>query len=61
MDSKQRQKYKHAFNEEYAEYKELHKEVDAVARKFQNLRSQIDQTEEGTPDFEVESYLIVMN
>lgn len=53
VDSKQRQMYKSEFNKEYTEYKELHKEVDAVARKFQNLRSQIDQTEEGTPDFEV--------
>ncbi|RUS80872.1 hypothetical protein EGW08_011343, partial [Elysia chlorotica] len=53
MDTKQRQMYKYEFNKEYTEYKELHQEVDAVARKFQNLRSQIDQTEEGTPDFEV--------
>ncbi|GFN80526.1 RNA polymerase ii elongation factor ell-like [Plakobranchus ocellatus] len=53
VDSKQRQLYKSEFNKEYKEYKDLHKEVDAVARKFQNLRSQIDQTEEGTPDFEV--------
>ncbi|KAK3750684.1 hypothetical protein RRG08_061906 [Elysia crispata] len=53
VDNKQRQMYKFEFNKEYTEYKELHQEVDAVARKFQNLRSKIDQTEEGTPDFEV--------
>ncbi|CAL1538357.1 unnamed protein product [Lymnaea stagnalis] len=52
-DSEQRQQYKQEFNREYAEYRELHKEVDMVACKFQNLRSQINQTEEGTPDFEV--------
>ncbi|XP_059169758.1 RNA polymerase II elongation factor ELL2-like [Physella acuta] len=52
-DGEQRQQYKHEFNKEYTEYRELHKQVDIVACKFQNLRSQINQTEEGTPDFEV--------
>lgn len=52
-DSDQRQQYKQEFNREYVEYRELHKEVDEVARKFQKLRSQINETEEGTRDFEV--------
>lgn len=49
----QRRQYKQEFNKEYSEYQELHQEVDIVARKFQNLRTQINQTEEGSPDFEV--------
>ncbi|KAH9510009.1 hypothetical protein Btru_044824 [Bulinus truncatus] len=52
-DTEQRQQYKQEFNREYIEYRELHKEVDDVARKFQKLRSKINETEEGTPDFEV--------
>ncbi|XP_005088885.1 RNA polymerase II elongation factor ELL [Aplysia californica] len=52
-NTEQRQQYKHEFNREYSEYHQLHREVDSVARKFLNLRSQIDQTEEGSPDFEV--------
>ncbi|KAK7010524.1 RNA polymerase II elongation factor ELL2 [Biomphalaria glabrata] len=52
-DSDQRQQYKQEFNREYVEYRELHKEVDEVARKFQKLRSQINETEEGTRDFEM--------
>lgn len=55
----QRRQYKQEFNKEYSEYQELHQEVDIVARKFQNLRTQINQTEEGSPDFEV--WLLLWN
>ena len=49
----QRSQYKQEFNREYTEYQILHTEVDSVARKFQSLRNRIEQTTEGSPDFEV--------
>lgn len=49
----QRNKYKQEFNQEYEEYRNLHKNVEKVTRKFADLEVRMRQTPQGTEEFEV--------
>ncbi|KAL4227381.1 RNA polymerase II [Mactra antiquata] len=51
-DNDQRCKYKQDFNEEYEEYRNLHKTLDEVSKKFAELQDLRRKLDKGTSEFE---------
>ena len=52
-DDAQRQKYKHDFNTQYAEYRELHTVIEKVSKKFYELQVLRKKTPKDTIAYEV--------
>ncbi|XP_070542851.1 RNA polymerase II elongation factor ELL-like isoform X2 [Ptychodera flava] len=48
----QRQRYKDDFNAEYDKYRELHNKVDTITKKFIKLQMQLENTPEGSHNYE---------
>ena len=49
----QRSRYKEVFNSQYKEYRELHKAIDRVSKRFAQLEEELRQEDEGTEPWQV--------
>lgn len=55
----QRARYKQDFGREYQEYRKLHAKVDEVAKQFQSLEERLKNSQEGSDEWNVGSFLIL--
>ena len=52
-NAEQRVRYKLEFNTYYNKYRELHKVLDQVSKKFANLESKLKEAQKGSQEFKV--------
>ena len=53
VSCEQRSRYKEDFNSQYNEYRDLHKAIDKVSKRFAQLEEELRQQDEGTKDWQV--------
>ena len=53
VSGEQRSRYKEDFNSQYNEYRNLHKAIDKVSKRFAQLEEELRQQHEGTTAWQV--------
>jgi len=53
VSGEQRSRYKEDFNSQYNEYRNLHKAIDKVSKRFSHLEEELRQQDEGTSAWQV--------
>lgn len=53
VSGEQRSRYKEDFNAQYNEYRDLHKAIDKVSKRFAQLEEELRQQHEGTTAYKV--------
>ena len=53
VSGEQRSRYKEDFNSQYNEYRNLHKAIDKVSKRFAQLEEELRQQNEGTTAWQV--------
>ena len=53
VSGEQRSRYKEDFNAQYNEYRDLHKAIDKVSKRFAQLEEELRQQHEGTVAYKV--------
>ena len=55
VSSEQRSRYKEDFNSQYNEYRDLHKAIDKVSKRFAQLEDELRRQHEGTSAWQVKT------
>lgn len=55
VSGEQRSRYKEDFNSQYNEYRNLHKAIDKVSKRFSHLEEELRQQDEGTSAWQVKT------
>ena len=59
VSCEQRSRYKEDFNSQYNEYRDLHKAIDKVSKRFAQLEEKLRQQHEGTSAWQVGQFSMI--